>query len=117
MNTNIGGKKLQIGIFRKVVQKSLRTIVGAQWWTRRHENEAFDTEIFPKCGLATSVRPENLDNWGITLIYYSKMIENVTKIEEFLIWPKMWFFREVRAENLGESVSRPEDFDGAVRSA
>ena len=57
----------------------MRTIVGARWWTRRHENEAFDTEIFPKCGLATSVRPENLDNWAIILIYYFKMMKNVTK--------------------------------------
>ena len=44
-------------------------------------------------------------------------MKNVTKIEEFSMWLKMWFFREVRAENLGESVSRPGDFENAVRSA
>ena len=27
----------------------------------------------------------------------------------------MWFFREVRAENLGESVSRPGDLEFVVR--
>ena len=95
----------------------MRTIVGARWWTRRRENEASDTEIFSKCGLATPVRPENLDNWAITLIYYSKIMKNVAKIEEFSLWPKICFFREVRAENLGESVSRPGDFENAVRSA
>ena len=85
MTTNVGGRKLQLEIRRKVGERILRTIIGARWWTRRHENEAFDTEIFPKCGLATSVRPENLDNWAITLIYYSKIMKNVTKIEEFSI--------------------------------
>ena len=44
-------------------------------------------------------------------------MKNVTKIEEFSIWPKICFFREVRAENLGESVSRSGDLEFEVRSA
>ena len=77
---------------------------------------AFDTEIFPKCGLATSVRPENLDNWAITLIYYSKIMKNVTKnIRIFDLTENVVFFSSVRAENLGESVSRPGDLESGVR--
>ena len=34
---------------------------------------------------STSIWPENVDNWAITLIYYLKMMKNVTKIEEFSI--------------------------------
>ena len=37
------------------------------------------------------------------------------KISEFSIWPKMCVFSFVRAENLGESVSRPGDLEFVVR--
>ena len=61
---------------RKSWVKNMGIIVGACWWTRRHENVAFGTAIFRLRCLATSIRPENLHIWVITSIYHAKMMKH-----------------------------------------
>ena len=94
--------------------KNLRTIIGAQWWTRRHENGTFDTDIFRSCGLATSVRPENLNNHVMNLIIYFRLTITVAKSIIIFDLTKNVFFRSVRAERSGPSIFLPGDLENKV---
>ena len=94
--------------------KILRTLVGRRGWRRRHENGAFDTEIFRRCGVALSVQPENgrkAENFKILKSEkFSKsiLVQEKVKVENC---PKSWV--KILRERVGRRGWRRRRENGA----
>ena len=76
-------EKVKVGNRPKSWVKSLRTTVGRRGWGRRHENGAFDTEIFRRSGAALSVRSENgekMENAKTTIVTVTTVTVTVTTV-------------------------------------